>query len=52
MHLEFQSKDERGVVIQLLESVYRFGLGAIAGGNNFHLYHFFKLLFIKVESFI
>lgn len=29
----FQSPDERGVVVQILESGYRFVLGSIGGGT-------------------
>ena len=34
MYLFFQSPEERGVFIQILESVYRFALGSIAGATG------------------
>ena len=30
----FQSPDDRGALIQILESVYRFSLGSVAGGEG------------------
>ena len=33
-HFNFQSPEERGVFIQILESAYRFALGAVAGATG------------------
>lgn len=33
-----ESPDDRGIFIQVLESVYRFSLGSLAGGKNTILY--------------
>ena len=47
----FQSPDERGVIVQILESGYRFVLGSIGGGKfvRFSIVHY--TLFTAVEIF-
>lgn len=46
----FQSPDERGVIVQILESGYRFVLGSI-GGGKFVRFHRSFTLFAAVEIF-
>ena len=47
----WQAPVDRSVVSQMLESAYRFTLGAVAGGRFHHLSQMFSLCFISVLLF-
>ena len=49
MHI-FQSPDERGIVVQILESGYRFVLGSIGGGLSLLFIYFIQFYFILINK--